>query len=819
MDPAQQPQGYYGADGQWYAYPADYSQSGYDPQGYDPNQAYAQQPQGYYGADGQWYAYPAQGGYDPNQAYAQQPQGYYGADRQWYTYPAQGGYDPNQPYDPNQAYVATQGQPYADPQQAYAAVDAEQQPYPAYPQTAEDVSQPAQEPARISLESENLDVPALRTSAPWSESTPEPAAPVDALPELEAEPELEAQPEFEAQPAAEDVFEVSDTDVTPVSEATPIPERLEEPESVDMTGWEEPASAQAAEELPTLEASPEPEPSSPIELGEDDFSSLNSDLTAPAPASAPPVAEEPLIPVRTIEVQPTDIQLLEGAVEEQLAPEPVLAEEPSAPVSTEWDSAPLAVDQESGSAATPPHADAESSDLALLEQNRMEITASYAIPAYPTGDVSLLEMDVTAPSARPLPPLEETAAVDETPTFDVSDLEATPEAEPVPTLDMPWQTDAETATLEASPAMPAAEEPTFDVADLGAEVEPMPAPAFAVASHVTTLELNPVQVAPDLHADTVEIADTYEPGALQSEHNTLAWGRNEIVSSGEQPFDLAGDPGEPVPLVSTTEFLGHADETGMSVSSEPIPLETSDASASWSGNEGSSEGLQLESAAEYMSTPEFASASATWGHQPESEELAAETTAPEEAPENTTAYGDGLSAEGELPSIEAQPEWSASAEESAPIEVQAEWTSTEPATEEPVAEAQPEWATPAEEQPVLEAQSEWSAPAEEQSAIEVQGEWSAPAEEQPVEQPVLEAQPEWSATAEEQPVAEAQAEWAPPAEAQPEWSTPVEEQPVLEAQPEWSTPVEEQPVLEAQAEWATPAEEQPVAEAQPEWAT
>src|SRR5262245_19497666 len=68
MDPAQQqPQGYYGADGQWYAYPADYSQSGYAAQGYDPHQGYAQQPQGYYGADGQWYAYPAQGGYDPHQ--------------------------------------------------------------------------------------------------------------------------------------------------------------------------------------------------------------------------------------------------------------------------------------------------------------------------------------------------------------------------------------------------------------------------------------------------------------------------------------------------------------------------------------------------------------------------------------------------------------------------------------------------------------------------------------------------------------------------------------------------------------------------------
>src|SRR6218665_1409429 len=71
-DAAPPPQGYYGEDGQWDAYPA----------GHD-----AQQPQGYYGEDGQWYAYPA--GYD-----AQQPQGYYGEDGQWYAYPA--GYDAQQ---------------------------------------------------------------------------------------------------------------------------------------------------------------------------------------------------------------------------------------------------------------------------------------------------------------------------------------------------------------------------------------------------------------------------------------------------------------------------------------------------------------------------------------------------------------------------------------------------------------------------------------------------------------------------------------------------------------------------------------------------
>src|SRR5262245_2010038 len=75
----------------------------------------AEVPQGYYGEDGQWYAYPP--GYDPNACAAQQ-----------YDPNAQGGFDPAQlaydgaGYDPNQAYAAGYDPAQAgyDPAQAQA---------------------------------------------------------------------------------------------------------------------------------------------------------------------------------------------------------------------------------------------------------------------------------------------------------------------------------------------------------------------------------------------------------------------------------------------------------------------------------------------------------------------------------------------------------------------------------------------------------------------------------------------------------------------------------------------------------------------------
>ncbi|WP_309894047.1 hypothetical protein [Archangium sp.] len=844
-DLAQQPQGYYGADGQWYAYPADYTpdpNAGYDAaytqqpqgyygtdgqwyayaaQGYDATQGQTQQPQGYYGADGQWYTYPDQG-YDATQGYAQQeqPQGYYGTDGQWYAYPTQG-YDPHQPYDPNQGYADPQGQPYtAEPAQAYAAEPVQQPPAPAPLSTPTYVPQPAppvKDPVDITLESENLDIPALSAPAPWADAEdPEPTLP-------------SAQRLDMSQESTEDIFEVTDTDVTPVSEATPIPERLDEPEVVDLSGWEEPAAA-------------EPE-SGPIELGEDDFSSLNADAAEPSRLSSPPVDDAPLVPVRTVEVMPSDIEELENAVDEQSSTahepamlefseaEPALTEEPSAPLVDEWTSAPLAVDdQESGRSAPPTydaasdygepvtepeqHADdAESSDVALLE-NPMEVTASYAIPAYPEGDVALLDPAGQAPATgqdASAPVLSLTTS-DERPTLELSAIEAEPSTSAAPPVDMPWDTSEELVAYEANTPEESApapeggsETPTFDMADVGAEIEPSaPAPTFPSEEHVPSLELRPVQVAPDLQADTVELTDSYDPEAAQPAY--------DAAPTADPTFDLSGDPNEPLPLASANEFLGHSEQTGAEVSSEPVPLETADTGASWSGDEGvSAESIPLESAAEYVSSPEFISASTTWGHQPGSEEPSAELSA-EEAPENTTAFGTSLSADAEAESLEAQPEWSTPVEEQPVLEAQPEWASEEPAAP---AEAQPEWSAPVEEQPVLEAQPEWSAPVEEQPVLEAQPEWTS------CEEPAAptEAQPEW-VSSEEQPVLDAQPEWtsseepAAPAEAQPEWAA-AEEQPVMEAQPEWASEEPAAPA-EAQPEWAA-AEEQPVLDAQPEW--
>jgi hypothetical protein len=590
-----------------------------------------------------------------------------------------------------------------------------------------------------------------------------------------------------------------------------------------------------------------------------------------------------------MEVMPSDIELLESAVDERPSQEPamlefaeaesVLAEEPTAPHVDEWTSTPLVEeDQQSGTSrdasstdegasdygepVTEPEpftADADSSDVALLE-DPMEVTASYAIPVDPNGDVALIDPASQAPATGldSSTPLTSLSAAQETPTLELSAIEAEPGPSASPPVDMPWETSEEMVAYEES-APPAASEagtesPTFDAADLGAEIEPSaPAPAFPSEEHVPSLELRPVQVAPDLQADTVELTDSYEPEAAQPAYET---------ASTVDQFDLSGDPNEPLPLASANEFLGHSEQHGAEVSSEPVPLETADTGASWSGDDGvSGESIPLESAAEYVSSPEFVSASTTWGHQPGSEELAAET---EQAPESTTAFGTSLGADADTSAMEAQPEWGAPVEEQPVMEAQPEWASEEPAAP---AEAQPEWSAPIEEQPVLEAQPEWNATADSQPPMEVQAEWTtaaesaAPAEAQPEwaapaegqtewaaaeEQPVAEAQPEWAApaegqtewaAAEEQPVTEAQPEWAAPAEGQPEWAA-AEEQPVTEAQPEWAAPAEgqpewaaaeEQPVMEAQPEWSAPAEgqtewaaaeeQQPVAEAQPEWAT
>ncbi|MBM7119514.1 hypothetical protein [Archangium primigenium] len=415
------PQGYYGEDGQWYAYPADYT-APQQPQGYygEDGQWYAypadytapQQPQGYYGEDGQWYAYPA------DYTAPQQPQGYYGEDGQWYAYPAN--YDAQQP----QGYYGEDGQWYAYP----TSDDAQAQAPAAETLTAEEpVAEAAQfeapapvtpfvlqttlevDTSALDLSAAEPDMPVMEAESSWADVEPEPAEPAP------------------LEPMAEEVFEVADTDLAPVSAATPLPEPIIE--SVDMGDWED---SPAPEPEPVL-AAPEPVQ----ELGEDDFSSLNNDESAASavpPRAAAPRVEE-LSPTQTLDIPATDISVLDASG--HLPP----SEEPVQPVSEEWEStAPSSADAwEEGDV---PRA-FDSDEDGLADADRMEVTASYALPSYPSS--------VTPPPPAPAP-----LALEESPTFDVSELEASPEPrDAYPAVETPWETPVD----ELSASTPVAEAP------------------------------------------------------------------------------------------------------------------------------------------------------------------------------------------------------------------------------------------------------------------------------------------------------------------------------------------------------------------------
>jgi hypothetical protein len=352
----QQPQGYYAADGQLYPYPA--------------QQGYAQQqPQGYYAADGQWYPYPQ--GYDPNQAaYAQQqPQGYYAADGQWYAYPQ--GYDPNQAayaqqgYDPNQAAYAQQGQYAADPNAAYSAGYAQQQPYAGWPQETPAYAPPAAvpaEPENINLGAEDIEIPALTDDEPWKEPAAEPPLEAAVQP-----PETPFPEDSAAEVSGEDVLEMGDSDVTdaaqdPSASFADVTEELaqvEQPAPALADTLDVPTEDIAFEEAPAQVA---PVAAEAVELGEDDFSSLDSE---PAPTQAPvpeaslenafsdlaheeplpvPLAGETSLFAAPNEVLAASAELFDDSGSALPASEPLLAEEQAPASDDPWASAPLAVE-------------------------------------------------------------------------------------------------------------------------------------------------------------------------------------------------------------------------------------------------------------------------------------------------------------------------------------------------------------------------------------------------------------------------------------------------------------------------------------------
>jgi hypothetical protein len=736
----QQPQGYYGADGQWYAYPAGYEQQqpqgyyGADGQWYAAPAPYPPQPQGYYGQDGQWYPYPQgypQQGYDPNQAYAYPQQGY-DPNQAYAAYPQQG-YDPNQAYadpqqgyDPNQAYAgypqqgydpnqaaydpsqgyATQAQyPGMDPSQGYAEGYA--QPYEqaqapvesAWPAPAEATdAQPAPAPEPAQAGAEEADFAALSTPAPWTPPAETPAETAPASAELDAAQPVEGDDLLEV--SADEITDVEEASTPAQAEAMPAPVSEEAPTALAADSYEtEPAPASMQDAAPVEESA------EPIELQADDVALIDGDTEPAAP-------QQELQPEPQQELQP------------EPSSEPVYDTAPASDSSTvSWDSAPLAVE------AQPEPVSPEPTPAPELEPIPVEAVA------IAEAEISLTE---PAPAPEPEPiPVEAVAIAEAEISLTSSDMiEETPASaapEPSYSSEMPVMD-----LGQEPPAQPQAsdspEVPTFDVAELGAEVEPEPStPVLTATPESSPLEVRSVQVGPSLEADTIELTeDAIESSqpTPQAAAEVVPW---ETEPEEAQPLadptpsapspvediDLSGSPEEAVPLATNADF---------------VPAMTE--SASWQSDRS----LDLSS--------DTASEAVT-----DVIELTEASIEPPQPAPATEAAADGWNAEA--------PVMDASALETPPppIEIDAEWGAPAP-PENPWAEpAQP--AMPSEPNPLPETRA--STPSD----------WSAQAQDN---QPVLEAMPEeqeqtWDATpAEElQPQPEPQpqrAEWAEP---EPEW--------------------------------------------------
>ncbi len=214
-------QGYYAEDGNWYPYPEGYDPvtgqygalppaeeqfAGYAPapvpsqpqQWYPPQQ---QQPQGYYGQDGNWYAYPP--GYDPQtgqyyQGYAPQQPGYPPPGAQWGAPgPSAPGWNtqsqPQPVFDPSTGQWAYPG--YApEPAPVYPP---QQQAWPAQPA----MSEPAGEQSLPVSEVSYAEAPAEQSMR----------APPASAPRFGEEGPLEV--------SSDDVMEVADEEVVPVASA------------------------------------------------------------------------------------------------------------------------------------------------------------------------------------------------------------------------------------------------------------------------------------------------------------------------------------------------------------------------------------------------------------------------------------------------------------------------------------------------------------------------------------------------------------------------------------------------------------------------
>lgn len=473
----QQPQGYFGEDGQWYAYPAGYDANapayGYPGYGYPPP------PHGYYGPDGQWYPYPP--GFDPTAAA--------------YGYPGYGGYPPPgvwapPGYEPAQ-WAAWQAQHH---QQGYPQGDWAQQPPPA----PHGWSAP---PAAAWPQSPHGPPP----SAPTGEPALPPPAPVPEPAPAEATSSLRGSDSVPDAPSDE-VMEVSDEEVVEIPAVTVPPAPVSPMLAPAPAPLQPPTSADEVADLRNALSMDDD-----LDFGSDLSSQPSPPVASPVPhAKAPPAAPAPASPSVT-------------------APLP-----PKAPEAPSLPRVPIEASRVN---ATAPIAEAASAPADLSETARTDETEDFDVPTVDattsvlSSTSTITQLEVAAASAisdegtaPKIPELE--LPREEAPALSATAVEATLRAvvaEPVPALEKPLEAslDVDIATEpQASPPpsappvvvaelKPLASSPT-GTGEIGVEEPPIEV-AVEAAKHEP-----PSTAAPEPRAFT-PIATTTQPGILLTE--------------------------------------------------------------------------------------------------------------------------------------------------------------------------------------------------------------------------------------------------------------------------------------------------------------
>ena len=563
LSASMQPQGYYGADGLWYAYPP-----GYDPnaawqpqQQWDPNQQYAQRPytQQPYGqqpyAQSQYAQQPyAQQGYE-RQA---EPQGFYDQNTGvWYQWdPTHQAY-----YDPNTGTWYPQQQQWPEPApQPWAA------PQPPAPQWGQP---PAPPPA-----------PSWNPPAPSTPAWPAPAAPSAFAPSFAAEPAPAPKPSVPRAP----VF------IPPTFTIKPKPS-VPAPPPVEQAPAPRPAPAPVAAEEPL-----EIEHDEVMEIGDEEVEELpvaeppmvttsltgltsNTSITKHDEAPAQMLAEEPgpqasAVPEFSTELAPA--ALADSSDEffpsvDALTGHAPLAESFATPITSTFE--PLTETAESVSIETTP-----------LEEVALESQPDGAVPhASPTQSaLDLADIGVDAPvhattdlpATVDVPAQVEAASLDAVeeplPSFALSVDRTPPEDPPLDVVEEPAEGFQQPAPLVEAPAAPwssaplalssSVEEPDQQFGEAAGEPSPL------------SFEEQSVSVAPDLMSDGPELAQVEAPLSAQ----VVGAVTPSPVILEEPSISVSAGLMDDQPQPTATSFSTHVvaptpmaiDEPGISVSAD-----------------------------------------------------------------------------------------------------------------------------------------------------------------------------------------------------------------------------------------------------------